>query len=308
MLLYYFKTLISVKKMILIILFLSCLTNSFSQKRNINIVVDERTELITITQLLFGYPLVGRTDINYKNDIQNYFKKYENDTTVSYLLEVTEHNFSFTKPFQFTYHYSFPDFKQKYDFTGQEVKDLDYGNRKETLLLYNTNLKEFYDKTQFHNFYKNHQLFYDSITTQVKSAIDKYNLVETLEKHYGWKQHSYNLVISPLSIEAGMSIRIKTLKGYDSYAIVGPKYDSKVTPVFDVKNMMEGLIIHEFSHAFCNPLIDEYYSRLERDSSLFDSLKSDLHKQACDNWKDALCEFFTRANEIIFDRAIIWKG
>ena len=41
------------------------------------VYVDERVELITITQLLFDYPLVGKAEIGYKKDVLDYFSKYK---------------------------------------------------------------------------------------------------------------------------------------------------------------------------------------------------------------------------------------
>ena len=142
----------------------------------------------------------------------------------------------------------------------------------------------------------------------MKRRIKKYNLVQVLEKHYGEEQASYSLVLSPLSIEAGYSIWIKGQKGNHLYAIVGPKIDSKSDPVFDTESLVQSLVIHEFSHSFCNPLIEKKLWALERDSCLFDPIKTQLKKQGCEDWRSALNEFFTRANELVLTEKIFGKS
>ena len=43
--------------------------SSAGQKKKLDVLIDEKTELITVTQLLFGYPLVVKLDINYKKNL-----------------------------------------------------------------------------------------------------------------------------------------------------------------------------------------------------------------------------------------------
>lgn len=281
--------------------------NCFSQKKNIVVKVDESIELITITQLLFGYPLVGKADIQYKSDVLKYFTPYENDTTIAIMKKVAENGFSFVKPFNFMFHFSFPDFKLKIKFSDYENNDLGFAENWNSLSLYNKSLRDFYYHSRFHDFFLQHQDFYDSITNTVNKVISKHNLVNILEKHYGTKQKSYTLILSPLFIEAGMSTWINAKGGNELYSIIGPNLDSKVSPDFDTSWIIQNLVLHEFSHPFCNPFIDKYYPALEKDSCLFAPLKKALKQQGCGDWKSALKEFLTRANEIVLVKQIFGK-
>ncbi len=296
------------KLVCMICLVFGTIVNVHGQKKEIAVVVDERVELITTTQLLFGYPLVGRTDIQYKHDVEQYFAAYENDADVAVMLKITQNGFSFVKPFNYVYHFTFPEFKKQADFSSYENDVLEFGKIHDTLLRFNAALQRFYEKTSFHNFYLSHQSFYDSITAPIKKLVDRYNLVQTLEAHYGTKQNNYTLVLSPLFIEAGMSTWIEHKNGNNLYSIVGPNLDSKATPNFDTNQIVQYLLIHEFSHPFCNPYIDENYPQLEKDSTLFGPISKALDEQGCGDWKSALCEMLTRANEIVLVRKVFGRA
>lgn len=276
-------------------------------QKNIKVVVDERVELITITQLLFDYPLVGKADIKYKNDVLNYFSRYKNESCVENLGRITGNNFSFVKPFNYSFHFSFPGFKKMAVFSDYENNVLGFGNRHDSLLKFNFYLKEFYRISGFHKFFLSMSSFYDSITTSVGKEINKYNLVQELENYYGVHQGAYTLVLSPLFIEAGMSTWVKSTNGNNLYSIIGPNTDSKVTPDFDLRWLIQNLVIHEFSHAFCNPLVDKYYAQLQKDSCLYDPVKKAMLQQGIKGWRNTLCELLTRANEIILVKKIFGK-
>jgi len=277
--------------------------------KKIAVIVDERTELITTMQLLFEYPLVGRAEIKYKDDVQKYFSKHKGDTSVNYFLGIAEKYLSFIRPINYAYHFTFPGLKQNAEFTPYENNNLGFAaHSSDSLKLYLNALKQFYKDSQFHAFYQEHQMFYDSLVNKVKKTVDSVDLAGILEKHYGTAQHSYTLVLSPLFLDAGMSTWIKRNNGNDLYSIIGPDADSKVTPNFDTRWLMQFLVIHEFSHPFCNPLIDRYYSSLAKDSCLWLPIKKQMVREGNGTWKTVLYELLTRANEIGLVREIYGKA
>ncbi len=276
--------------------------------RKIDVIVDERIELITTMQLLFEYPLVGRADIKYKQEVSAYFDKHKRDTSVNYFLNIAEKYLSFVRPINYAYHFSFPDFKQTATLSAYENENYGFAKHSvDSLALYIHALNDFYTQTNFHTFYKHHRVFYDSLVTIVKKTTDSVDLVSILENHYGTRQHSYTLVLSPLFIEAGMSTWITTKNGNDLYSIIGPNADSKTNPDFDPRWLMQYLVIHEFSHPFCNPLIDKYYPALEKDSCLWRPIKKAMAREGDKSWKTVLYELLTRANEITLIKQVFGK-
>lgn len=300
------------KTIVSFMLFLSiCSFHLFAQiasSRKINVVVDERVELITTMQLLYEYPLVGRAEIQYKKEVQDYFGKRAADTSVKYFLNIAEQYFSFVKPINYTLHYTFPGFKQIAGFSSYENHNYEFDKHRDSLKLYITALKQFYRESSFDRFYRAHHTFYDSLIVKVREKVDSADLVTLLEKHYGQRQHSYSLILSPLFIDAGMSTWIETSKGKDLYSIIGPNTYSKVKPDFDTRWLIQFLVMHEFSHPFCNPLIDKYYPQLEKDSILFAPIKKAMKKEGNATWRSTLYELLTRANEITLDQAVFGKA
>lgn len=278
-----------------------CLTfsNLFSQVKQIEIKTDPRVELITVMQLLYSYPLVGKADIKYKKEVLDYFGSHENDSTVLYFLDIAQKYFSFIKPINYTLHYSFPDFKQTAQFNDYEKSELEFGKYSDPLKFFIRNVEAFSNSARFQEFYESRKPFYSKIIADVKGAVDSADLVSILETHYGVKQKSYTLILSPLFIEAGMSTWIDTPSGRELYSIIGPNLSSRDYPDFDTQWMIRNLVTHEFSHPFCNPFIDANYKEMEKDSCLFEPVRKAMDQQGCGDWKSALKENFTRANEIV---------
>lgn len=278
-------------------------------KKGIRVIVDERTELLSVMQLLFEYPLVGRTDIKYKQEAQQYFSAHKNDSAVLYFLNIAERYLSFARPVNYFYHFSMPGFKKTAGISAYENINYGFGQHsQDSLALFINALKRFYTDTKFHSFYSSHRPFYNDIIAKVKAKTDSVDLVNILEKHYGTEQHSYTLVLSPLFIEAGMSTWIASKDGNDLYSIIGPKLDSKELPDFDIRWIMQYLIVHEFSHPFCNPLIDKNLCKLQKDSCLFPPVKAVMRKEGSKTWRNVLCELLTRANEITLIKEIYGPG
>lgn len=294
-------------KIFILTLVFCLLETTLTAQRKVKVYVDERVELITITQLLFDYPLVGKAEIGYKKDVLDYFSKYKNERCIENLQHITENNFSFVKPFNYTYHFTFPGFKQMASFNDYEETVLGFKGRHDTLSEFNRNLKRFYKISKFHPFFESKKQFYDSITTLVENEVNKYDLIQEIENYYGSRQNSYNLVLSPLFIDAGMSTWVESANGNNLYSIIGPNTDSKISPDFDIRWLIQNLVLHEFSHPFCNPLIEKHYSQLEKDSCLYEPVRKALLKQGTNGWKSTLCEMFTRANEVLLIRKLYGK-
>ena len=70
---------------------------------------------------------------------------------------------------------------------------------------------------------------------------------------------------------------------------------------------MQNLVLHEFSHAFCNPLIDKYYNSFEKDTCLLNPIRKAIKQQGSNTCRDALFEFLTRANQIVLIQQLFGK-
>ena len=133
-----------------------------AQTKKLNIIVDERMELLTTVQLLANYTLLTTSDIDYKKEVIAYFAPYKDYDAVKIISIIKDEFFAFHVAPTFIYHYSFPNFVQSSQFTAVESEALNYTNNKDTLNKLAVALKEFYLKSHFHTFYVKHKPLYRS--------------------------------------------------------------------------------------------------------------------------------------------------
>ncbi len=276
----------------------------FSQKGRLQVSVDERIELLTTVQLLSGYRWLTEADLDYKKEVLTYFSNYKNHKAVEFYKSISERFYGYN-PILLLCHYELPSFKLIADFTEEDKAILKYNQTKDTLKQFISSLKDFYKISGFHEFYKSHEQFYRSISALIIAESERIDYAGIMEKHFGSKNYSYHVILSPLQMDAGFGPSVLTKKkGTILYAIVGPDYQSKTIPVFNKEAVFQELVLHEFSHSFCNYLIDKYYSELEKDSCLLKPIIKSQKEQGYGDWKTCLYEHLTRANEIELNRII----
>ena len=273
----------------------------------VNVMVDERMELLTIIQYLSGYPILTQADLKYKKEIEEYFRDFRDHPAVTLNKNIYERFFGFDAAPTYMYHFSFPGFRQTAGFSENDLRTFEFDKNNDTLSLLLQHFKDFYKRTGFHRFYTGHKGFYDSLIMPVKAKVEEHYVIDLMEEHYGKKNKEYNVVLVPLLHDGGYGPMISKGNGLALYAILGPKSDSKDLPEFDIRNLLSEYVIHEFSHSFCNPLIAKNLSELERDSCLLSPIKASQEEQGYGSWEGCLYEHFVRANEIVLTEKIFGR-
>jgi hypothetical protein len=83
--------------------------------------------------------------------------------------------------------------------------------------------------------------------------------------YYGMEQNSYNVILSPMFGPVGYGPRIQSENGgYDIYSIQGTVSIEDDIPVYGTDEIFKGMVYHEFSHSFVNPLTEEYRDELNK--------------------------------------------
>ncbi|MDI9312869.1 MAG: DUF4932 domain-containing protein [Limnohabitans sp.] len=279
---------------------------SFGQKSKLDIRVDEKMELITTVQYLSNYSLLTKSKIDYKKEIDTYFEPYKNHPIIELSKTIQNDFFMGSSVPWYLYQFSFPDFYPLSTFTDDENQIEDYIKHKDTLELYKKELKDFYVKSNFHSFFVQHKNYYDSISKPVKEYINKYDIVTILESHYGEKKKKYALILSPLLHDGGFGAEVNTKKGREIYAFIGPKFNSVSFPNFDTKDILQKYVLHEFSHSFCNPIINKNIKDFEKLNCLEKPIEQQMAKQGYgDDWPTCLYEHLVRANEIVLTKNLL---
>lgn len=282
-------------------IFPGCTVKPGEKPNKLSVIVDERMELLTTVQYLADYPLLTRAGIQYKQEIENNFRSFKKHPVVSLLKTMTDGDyFSGSAAPWYLYQFSFPGFEPAGSITEEENQIDQYENRKDTLTRFIDLLKDFYTRSRFHDFFINHNAFYDSLRAPVAERLGETNLTALLEQHYGEEKNSYTIVLCPLLHDGGYGLQVTTVTGQDIYGIVGPAYSSRQTPFFDPEQILAYYVIHEFSHSFCNPYIAGNMQVLTADSCLIAPIAAEQIQQGYGaDWETCLYEHLVRANELV---------
>lgn len=289
------------------ILFILLFSFKAGARSKVNVVVDERMELLTIVQYLSGYPVLTQADLQYKKEVDEYFRDFRQHPAVMLNRNIYERFFGFDAPPTYLYHFSFPGFKQIADFSETDLRTFEFDKHRDTLSLLLNHFKDFYKRADFHRFYTAHKDFYDSLKAPVEAKIEESTVIEVMEQHYGKTNKEYNVVLVPLLHDGGYGPMISKGNRNTLYAVIGPMYTSKEFPEFDVKNILSEYVIHEFSHSFCNPLIAANLKDLMKDSCLLKPIIESQREQGYGSWEGCLYEHFVRANEILLTEKILGR-
>lgn len=141
----------------------------------------------------------------------------------------------------------------------------------------------------------------EQIISQIKKSETIDELPIYLEKYYGKKLSSYNLILSPLLHSGGFNSEITDQNGKkEVYALIGPNGEIDFVPYFDKNYMETDMILHEFGHSFVNPLVEKYDIEIERLKSKYftQKLEENAKLQGYGEWKYVFNELLLRATTI----------
>ena len=152
-------------------------------------------------------------------------------------------------------------------------------------------LDDFIKKTKLESFLKsNEQYLFDVITN---NAIKDFDVPSLLNDFYRSENDIDFEVYFLLGVGNGCGFGIKS-KDDRNCSLIGMMNIDKNLPVFLVKPEIYGLIIHEFSHCYINPLIDTMEVRQELIDKYYAKLSNDM-KEMYGATKEMIAEQFVRA-------------
>ncbi|XMB85564.1 DUF4932 domain-containing protein [Mycoplasmatota bacterium WC44] len=259
-----------------------------------NISVNPVIELLTIIQYLVGVDELNDIDSEYKSDINEYFLKFKNHKVIEKYIKLSKGGFSHDAPVVLLLATSgFP--KLQLDRESNESLLIDSikraGGYKNALDFLN-HVGDFYEVSNFQQFYENHTIIYNHMLNDFKLELNKLDFVNLLESYFGMSQKSYTVILSPM-IQGGYGPRfnVENCKA-DVFCIMGPSdfVDNK----FYFENI-ELYILHEFSHSFVNNLTEKFLTDVTQYYHLFSNIKEEMNNIAYGNWVTTVNEHIVRA-------------
>jgi hypothetical protein len=259
-----------------------------------SVTIDPRIELLAVVQHFTswapGWHIKNMT--GYKEDIDDYFGKFKDHPVITIAESLFYADFTCDAPVSFMlYLDNPPELVQKTQYSGYLIKRARGVSHLEEFA---DALRDFAQKTDFMKFYRNHKALYDTLVAEMNSLFEGKNYVALIEDFYGESRKSYNLILCPLfGIEGGYSHTVKTDEGYDLYAVLGPCSVKDKRTTFACPRV-ESIMLHEWSHHFVNPLVDQNYDIFKKSAGLFEPIKEMMLRQQYPNWKIALYEHIVR--------------
>ena len=269
----------------------------WASENRFSITVDPRMELLAVVQHFTSWAPGGhiKSKTAYKDDIDHYFEGFKDHPAIVYVESLVTAGFTHDAPVAFMlYHGDPPDLVQKNPYSDYLIGR---ARGKENLIEFADALRDFACKADFMRFYQAHKALYDTQVAEVKSLLEGKDYVQVLEDFYGESRNSYGVILPPL-FAGGYGITIETKEGYDIIGVIGPCSPRGKRVTFACLNYLESIILHEWSHSFVNPWVDQNFERFKESIALFESIKGMMRNQAYPSWRVALYEHIVRACEI----------
>ncbi|QFZ54231.1 DUF4932 domain-containing protein [Oceanihabitans sp. IOP_32] len=281
------------KKSILLILFLVSI-KSIGQKSELKITIDERIETLYSVAFLDNYFLIGKHDNLYKQKLVKQLQPLKQHKAVQLFDSLSKnHHFTYYRTVEWALqHSNFPEFRKI---------NKNLGDNQTLLEEFREELIKFNQDSLFQHYWEVVKPINEQIISQIKKSETIDELPIYLEKYYGKKLSSYNLILSPLLHSGGFNSEITDQNGKkEVYALIGPNGEIDFVPYFDKNYMETDMILHEFGHSFVNPLVEKYDIEIERLKSKYftQKLEENAKLQGYGEWKYVFNELLLRATTI----------
>ncbi len=268
--------------------------------KKINLEISKEIELLTVIQLMSNYPLLSKTETDLKSKTESFFTPCKQDSVIPFFLSMASKEiegktkfsyFSFDKPIDLVMHYSLSKKKIIKVPTKDNASYNIFVDKNDSLLTFLQLYQDFYESSNFESYFKSNSTIYQHLIDSVDKELDKADLIGTLERFYGETRQSYNIILSPLQNAGGYSVKMNDTL----YAIVGAGLVKDSSPYFDIEYLKKELILHEFSHSFCNPIVDKYIEELNFMENSEKDFRFKMASLGYHNHKSILYEYLVRA-------------
>ena len=285
-----------------IILLLTISLVAVFAQANIKVEVSETVELMSILSRTAGFPEYSK-DMGgqYTKDTEAWFAPYHQHPTISYYQDLrAEYGISYDAVMSMAINLAIDGNKVKMltDKSGLERR---WANIETDTFL--VKLNQFYTDTHFHDFYVQHQAFYESVLQTYEQNVMQYFHQEWYSKFYGTEPTDLFRVVIGFTNGGGNYGPSRHLTGQpkEVFAICGYWINEKTGKAYENGLDYASTLIHEFNHSFVNPLYDAYADELAPiGEKLLKMSYRAMYSQAYRNAITIINESIVRAAVIIY--------
>jgi hypothetical protein len=259
----------------------------------LKVTVHPGVELLTIIQILADKYPQPRTSA-YSKEVFDYFGKYKDHPAVKKARSFSKTYFDMTE-----LGWCMSDFPYIKIYEPIDLVWYQY-NGKENTLEYLKLCKDFFNDTNFWDFYQQHVGRYQKWGVPIKAKIDSGLLIDKLKEFYRYDATvRWYICIDPLNSWGSHAIMTKKLNPQfaDLVAYTTGYFangDTKTEPVFRLNNF-ENLVWHEGSHIYLNGLMKKYESQIDELSYLFNKEDDGMKSNNISNWRYCFDENVVRS-------------
>ena len=268
------------------------------QVGNYKMEVNPGIELLTVVQYLSNYTKMGymaNQDFKYREEVEDYFRKYESNPAVLYYNEIYRYDFKTELPVKAMLLMN-SNFTRKADYK-KEFSEFKERSEKLDLDKFYQLLKEFYLETDFQSFFDAHREFYKK-EIELNSQLIPSDLIENIEERFDKKQKSYTIILAPLYSGVGYGYASRDKDGLNCYSILSVTKnigENKQYFSFGDDDTFVSFLTHEWLHSFVELEAEEVKTYIEKSEPLFKEINGTMSKQNYPVWETALEEMFVRA-------------
>lgn len=270
------------------------LASGVRAEQRLHIGADPRIELLTAVQLLSQYRYLTPYRVDYADDLVAHFSRYPPQQAVALFRSLSaDSGWSDAYPTAMLYLSDPPLLEPTQPIPPRLYRAF---RNEENFTRFVHALRAFAHQTQFNHFFARSQKLYQRLATSLRESLAGADPTGEVEAYFGTRQVSYHLVLSPLLHHGGFGPHIGRLGGpYDVYTLLGPTGVAHGLPEYGPRDQLLQIIWHEFSHAFVNPLSEEYYPMLGPHADLFAPLAEPMARIGYTHWFDCANEHLIRA-------------
>lgn len=260
-------------------------------------IVDERVELLGIVFRLAGSPEYQKVVFDeYDDAINKHFAPFKTHTVIrsASLLRSTS-GISFDAVMNYAVHISIEEGRVVFPNADSEktLEKLEYRWKPAAAKLFAEQLDDFYVKSRFREFFEANSEMYQKTEQRIKEINDKVDY-SWFKKFYGDADLEHlHVFLSNINENKGYGPSCLFKDGHkECFAIIGvcgPNAPYR-------EDGYISLIIHEFSHSFCNPLVDRHIDGLKPAAErIFPLVTDTMARQVCSTPLAMLYEYLVHA-------------
>jgi hypothetical protein len=265
----------------------------------ISVSVDPRVELMSIIFRLAGNPEYGQGKVpSYTQDVEEHFGRFRTHAVVKLATKLRQtRGVSYDAVMGMAVHITDAvTLQEKVPFSPQP-KTLDARWTPETAREFLTLARLFVAETRFQDFFDLHEPLYRVGVQRMQEVLDKHAHLDWFDRFFGPRKGAdFHVVLGMLNGGGSYGARVTRPDGQEElYSVIGVwMVDSGGQPTFTPG--IASTIVHEFTHSYTNPLVDQFAAQLQGPGEkLYPLVEKEMRGQAYAGWKTLMYESLNRA-------------